>query len=56
MTIKEIRAWYQSETGDVPAGNDYRMWLEVLVSDMFKHEEQRKRDEEAEKFINEMRG
>jgi septal ring factor EnvC (AmiA/AmiB activator) len=29
MTIKEIRVWYETETGDKAEGENYKMWLEV---------------------------
>jgi len=32
MTIKELRVWYETETGDKAEGEDYRMWLETIVT------------------------
>lgn len=32
MTIKEIRVWYETETGDKPEGESYRMWLETIAT------------------------
>jgi hypothetical protein len=32
MTIKEIRVWYETETGDKAEGESYRMWLETIAT------------------------
>ena len=50
MTIKEIRTWYEHETGDKAEGEDYRMWLECLASELMKEQSY----EENERYLKEI--